>query len=168
MDLRLKQLNSRKCKSRQEGEHQECVRGKAFQWKLPPQGVCPARIREMMQPEQWRSLTWAEQGGHSGLCCQISGAGPWYLPKTEHKRSPDSSVMGLNRHSHPGKSEGLFKRSFLKSHVVVCTNYYGERSLSLNLGVCNEQNNVWTEGLVAFQCLSWCCKMRRNLEKIPE
>lgn len=93
----------------------------------------------------------------------------WSLvsPKNcEPKRSPDSSVVGLNRHSHPGKSEGLFKRSFLKSHVVVCTNYYGERSLSLNLGVCNERNNVWTEGLVAFQ--DWCCKMRRNLEKIPE
>lgn len=92
----------------------------------------------------------------------------WSLGSPKNSESRRSPVMGLSRHSHSGKSEALFKRSSLQCHVVVCTNYYGEKCLSLNLGVGNKWNNVWIEGLLASQCLSWCCEKSRNPEKIPQ
>lgn len=92
--------------------------------EFPAQGVCPAGSRED-----------AARAGHIKDCAVKF----LLFPKnSESRRSPGSSAAGLSRHSHPGKSKVLFKRSFLKSHVVVCANYYGEKSLSLNLFVINE------------------------------
>lgn len=56
--------------------------------------------------------------------------------------SKNRSVVVLNRHGHSRKSEESFKWSLLISHMVVCINYYGEKTALIFVFVINETINI--------------------------